>query len=102
MDAIDRATNENKQVSFLYFDYDEKHQKAYRKGGSRYVVNPAVMVWDKDNYYLLGFSNGHRDIVTYRLDKMDKVEVEQTEREIFMSCFRFCFGMERSYMLPVW
>ena len=82
VDAIDRAINENKQVSFQYFDYDEKHQKVYRKGGSRYVVNPAVMVWDKDNYYLLGFSNGHRDIVTYRLDKMDKVEVEQTEREV--------------------
>lgn len=82
VDAIDRAINENKQVSFQYFDYDEKHQKDYRKGGSRYVVNPAVMVWDKDNYYLLGFSNGHRDIVTYRLDKMDKVEVEQTERVI--------------------
>ena len=81
VDAIDRAINENKQVSFQYFDYDEKHRKSYRKGGSRYVVNPAVMVWDKDNYYLLGFSNGHRDIVTYRLDKMDKVGVEQTERE---------------------
>lgn len=81
VDAIDRAINENKQVSFQYFDYDEKHRKVYRKGGSRYVVNPAFMVWDKDNYYLLGFSNGHKDIVTYRLDKMDKVEVEQTERE---------------------
>lgn len=82
VDAIDRAINENKQVSFQYFDYDEKHQKAYLKGGSRYAVNPAIVVWDKDNYYLLGFSNGHRDIVTYRLDKMDKVEVEQTERVI--------------------
>ena len=82
VDTIDRAINENKQVSFLYFDYDEKHRKAYRKGGSRYVVNPAFMVWDRDNYYLLGFSNGHTDIVTYRLDKMDKVEVEQTEREV--------------------
>lgn len=81
VDAIDRAINENKQVSFQYFDYDEKHQKAYRKGGSRYAANPAIMVWDKDNYYLLGFSNGHDEFVTYRIDKMDNVEIEETKRE---------------------
>lgn len=35
VDAIDRAINENNQVSFQYFDYDEKHRKVYRKGGYR-------------------------------------------------------------------
>lgn len=59
MDAIDRAINDNKQISFLYFDYDEKHKKVYRENGNRYVVNPAFMVWNKDNYYMLSFSNGH-------------------------------------------
>lgn len=39
------------------------------------------MVWNKDNYYLLCFSNGHSDIVTYRLDKMENVKVEETDRE---------------------
>ena len=81
VDAIDRAINDNKQISFLYFDYDEKHKKVYRKNGNRYVVNPAFMVWNKDNYYMLCFSNGHDNMVTYRLDKMDAVKVEDTERE---------------------
>ena len=81
MDAIDRAINDNKQISFLYFDYDEKHKKVYRKNGNRYVVNPTFMVWNKDNYYMLSFSNGHDNMVTYRLDKMDAVKVEDTERE---------------------
>lgn len=81
VDAIDRAINDNKQISFLYFDYDEKHKKVYRKNGNRYVVNPAFMVWNKDNYYMLSFSNGHDNVVTYRLDKMDDVKVEETERE---------------------
>ena len=47
----------------------------------RYVVSPAYMVWNKDNYYLLCFSNGYADLVTYRLDKMDDVKVDETERE---------------------
>ena len=31
VDAIDRAINDNKQISFLYFDYDEKHKKFIAK-----------------------------------------------------------------------
>lgn len=63
VDAIERAINGDKQISFLYYDYNEKHKKAYRKDGARYYVNPVIMVWNKDNYYLLCFSNGHSDIV---------------------------------------
>ena len=65
VDAIERAINENKQISFLYFNYDEKHKKVYRKNGNRYTVSPAFMVWNKDNYYLLCFSKGHDDNEIY-------------------------------------
>ncbi len=81
VDAIERAINDNKKISFLYFDYDEKRKKLYRKNGGRYIVNPAFMVWNKDNYYLLCFSNGHNNLVTYRLDKMENVLIEEEERE---------------------
>lgn len=81
VDSIERAINENKQISFRYFNYGEDCKKIYRKNGERYIANPIVMVWDKDNYYLLCYSNGHDGIVTYRLDKMDGVEIEETERE---------------------
>mgnify|MGYP004732900491 FL=1 len=81
VDAIERAINENKQLSFLYFSYDEKHNKVYRKNGKRYVVSPIIMVWDKNNYYMLCFSNGYDNIVTYRLDRMEDVKVSENERE---------------------
>lgn len=81
IDKIERAINENKQISFKYFDYNAKHDKVYRKNGKRYVSNPLAMVWDKDNYYLLSFNNGHSEPVTYRLDKIDSVEIESNERE---------------------
>ena len=81
IDAIERAINSNKQISFLYYIYDERHQKVYRKDKNRYFVNPLVMVWDKNNYYLLCFSNGHDKIMTYRLDKMEDVQVEDNDRE---------------------
>ena len=79
-DAIERAINANRQISFLYFDYDKHHEKVYRKDGERYTVSPIIMVWNRDNYYMLCFSERHDNIITYRLDKMDSVQVEKEER----------------------
>ena len=62
VDVIERAIDENKQVSFLYFDYNEKHEKVYRKTGGRHVMNPIIMVWDRNNYYMLCFSDNHDNI----------------------------------------
>lgn len=81
VDRIDRAITENKKITFQYFDWDMHHQKVLRKDGKRYTANPIVMVWNKDNYYLLCFNNNHDNIVTYRLDKMDTVQIEDEERQ---------------------
>ena len=37
-------------------------------------------MWNKDNYYLLCFTEGHDNLSTYRLDKMDEVTIEKTKR----------------------
>lgn len=81
IDKIESAINKNRKISFKYFDFNLNHEKVYRKNGKRYISNPLTMVWDKDNYYLLGFNNGHNEPVTYRLDRMDSVEIEEFERE---------------------
>lgn len=80
IDAIDRAISEKKKVSFQYFTLDEKKNKVFRKDGQRYITNPLVMVWNKDNYYLLAYSDNHLGITTYRIDRMKNVEVEERER----------------------
>ena len=86
IDAIERAINENKQISFLYFDYNQCHEKVYRKNRDRYIVNPVVMVWDKNNYYLLCYSERHDNIITYRLDKMEDVKIMNEER---VKCYEY-------------
>ncbi len=78
IDAIDRALTERKKVSFLYYSLDSKKNKVYRKEGKRYVVNPLVMVWNKDNYYLITYHDRYEGTTTYRIDRMERVEVEET------------------------
>ncbi len=70
VDAIDRAIEQNRQISFLYFDYSSNRKKIYRRNGERYIINPIVMVWNKDNYYLLGIKDNYEEISTYRIDKI--------------------------------
>ncbi len=78
IDAIDRALNERKKVSFLYYSLDAKKKKVYRKDGKRYVVNPLVMVWNKDNYYLITYHDRYPGTTTYRIDRMESVCIEET------------------------
>ena len=79
IDAIDRAINERKKISFRYYSLDEKKNKVYRKDGNRYVTNPLVMVWNKDNYYLIAYPDRHEGTTTYRIDRMESVTVEDTD-----------------------
>ncbi len=75
-----QAIADNKKASFKYYFLDYKKNKVYRKDGKRYVVNSLVIVWNKDNYYLVCYYDNHDDIVTYRIDRMEEAEEEKTER----------------------
>ena len=80
IDIISRAINTSKKISFQYYSLDEHKQKVYRKEGKRYVVNPLVMVWNKDNYYLMTYHDRYDGVTNYRIDHMDNVEIEETSR----------------------
>ena len=80
IDAIERAINENKKISFKYFDLDHKGNRVCRKDGKTYIVNPLVMIWSDDNYYLISYDDKHPDTVNYRIDRMENVSVEKADR----------------------
>lgn len=80
IDTLKQAIANNKKVSFQYYSLDYKKNKVYRKDGKRYVVNPLVVVWNKDNYYLVCYYDNHDDTVTYRIDRMEEAKEEATER----------------------
>lgn len=80
IDAIERAIEEDKKVSFLYYSLDEHKKKVYRCDKKRYVFNPLSMIWNKDNYYLLCYDDKHDGLSRYRIDKMEDVQVENSPR----------------------
>lgn len=80
VDALKRAIVDNKQVSFKYYSLDYKKNKVYHNNGNRYIVNPLVVVWNKDNYYLVCYDNKHKGTANYRIDRMEEAQEEATER----------------------
>lgn len=77
IEQIELAIRQKKQVSFYYFDLDEKRNRVYRKEKKRYVTDPVALVFSEDNYYLVAYSQKYQNPVNYRVDRMDTVEIEE-------------------------
>ena len=79
IDAITTALIEKRKLSFLYFDYDGRCNRVYRKEGERYEVNPLGMVYSGENFYLVCFHDKYDNPASYRIDKMEDVQVEESK-----------------------
>ena len=77
INEIDNAITKGKQLSFIYFDYTAEGTREFRKNGERYTVNPITTVFNNDFYYLVCYSDKHKDSVAhYRVDRMESVNTE--------------------------
>lgn len=75
------AISKKREIKFRYFDLDEKKKKKYR--GKSYIYFPVNMLVDDDKYYLICYMEKHKEFSTFRLDKMDSIEIlENTYDEI--------------------
>lgn len=72
VDAINEAINTGKKISFLYFEYNVKKEKKLKNGGKPYVLSPYSLIWNGDFYYVVGYSEKHKDICVFRVDRILK------------------------------
>ena len=73
MDALNDAINTKKKVRFLYFEYDGKKRRQLKNGGVPYVLSPYTLTWNGDFYYVVGWSDKHGKIATFRVDRIFEV-----------------------------
>lgn len=81
VDAIHNAINENKKISFKYWNWSVDKKMELRKDGAEYIVSPWGLSWDDQNYYLIAFDDTDKKIKHYRVDKMLNIEVLDEKRE---------------------
>lgn len=80
IDDIHRAIQENKQLAFLYLDWNLQKEMVPRKNGQK-TVSPWALVWREENYYLIAYDGADRKMKHYRVDKMGQTEVLAADRD---------------------
>ena len=81
VDDIQAAIEEDRQIRFRYFRYDEKKQRVLRREGGWYVLSPFALLWDSENYYLVGYESESGILKHFRVDKMTELSVTERPRE---------------------
>lgn len=70
IDEIYKAISQNKQISFQYTEWNVSKERHLKKDGARYRISPWQMIWQDENYYLIGVDEKSGIIKHYRVDKM--------------------------------
>ncbi len=70
VDAINEAINTSKKISFQYFQYSVNKKKKLKNKGEIYVFSPYSLVWNGDYYYVVGYSEKHGNIGSFRVDRI--------------------------------
>lgn len=80
IDNIHRGIQENKQIRFLYLDWNLKKEMIPRANAQK-QVSPWALIWQDENYYLAAYDSENKIMKHYRVDKMGQVEVDEADRE---------------------
>ena len=79
IDSIVDAKEDGKKIRFNYFDYGLNREKIFRKykkdetKDRYYTVNPVETVFNSDQYYLICYDDFHKNLINYRIDRMDNI-----------------------------
>ena len=81
IDTIHTAIGGNQRISFQYFQWNVKKEMELRRNGEFYEISPWALLWEDENYYLIGYDSIHKEMRHYRVDKMVKISCLECHRE---------------------
>lgn len=89
VDAIHTAIHENRQIAFPYLEWNLQKKLVPRKGGKIYRISPWSLMWNDENYYLIGYDGEAAMLKHFRVDKIGPIEMLEERRageEAFKKC----------------
>ena len=81
VDEISNAITQDRAIKFRYFDYTITKERKFRKDGAWYEVSPFSLMWDDENYYMIGFDAEAGKLKHYRVDKMTEISALEHFRD---------------------
>ena len=77
---IKDAVREDKRITFRYYEVDPFLKRVPKHNGYVYEVSPYALIWKKDRYYLVGWSEKHGAVAHFRIDRIGGMELTDTAR----------------------
>lgn len=74
VDMLHKVINDGVRIRFKYIEYTAEKKKIHKHNGYVYEFSPYALLWHNDCYYALGYSEKHKAITKFRVDRMDKAE----------------------------
>lgn len=98
VDILHHSIHHRKTVQFQYIEYTPRKEQALKHNGQVYKLSPYDLVWSNDRYYVFGWSDSHKKVVKFRVDRMVHVaesfipfhekpsdySIEELSKQVFM------------------
>ncbi len=99
VDQLNLAINQNKQVTFQYYEYDREGKPRLKYHGYTYRLSPYALVWNVDNYYVVGYIEKHQRVIKYRVDKIHRLNITDADREALPEDFDLSAYVESMFLM---
>ncbi len=81
VDKIHEAINAGKKIRYKYAQWDLQKRLVPRHDGAWYVISPWALMWDNQQYYMVGYDSAEEKLKHYRVDKMQNISLTGENRE---------------------
>lgn len=81
VDMIHRAISAGRRICFRYFEWNAEKRRVLKREGAFYCISPWALVWDDENYYMIGYDSEASALKHYRVDKMLELYIAKETRE---------------------
>jgi len=73
IDTVNRAIELGNQIRFQYLEYQPDKTTVLRNDGEIYALSPYACMWNGDYYYVVGWTEKHRALTSFRVDRIASV-----------------------------
>ncbi len=70
IDVVNEAINTGKKIAFTYFSFASDKSRKLKNEGEEYILSPYTLTWNGDCYYMVGWSEKHGKVATFRVDRI--------------------------------
>ncbi|MDR0314455.1 MAG: WYL domain-containing protein [Oscillospiraceae bacterium] len=75
IDVLNRAISGQKKVELVYIKHSVGSEREVKREEKELCVNPYVLIWSNDHYYLVGNNPKYENLMHLRIDRMKKVTI---------------------------